>query len=92
MESTQVQAATFLSSEDPEGTRGRPPVPERHYKVSELSELWLFSEGTIRRLFNQEPGVLKIARKATRAKRSYTSLRIPERIAQRVYRRLQGLS
>jgi hypothetical protein len=65
---------------------------ERHYTVSELSKLWFFSENTIRRLFSREPGVIKIARQPTRVKRGYTSLRIPERIAQRVHQRLQGLS
>lgn len=64
---------------------------ERHYTVSELSKLWFFSENTIRRLFSQEPGVIKIIRKATRVKRGYTSLRIPERVAENVHRRLQSL-
>ena len=68
------------------------PALERHYTVAELSRLWFFSENTIRRLFTKEPGVVKIARPQTRLKRGYTSMRIPERIAQRVHRRLQGLS
>ena len=65
---------------------------ERHFTVAELSKRWFFSENTIRRLFSQEPGVVKIARPHTRSKRGYTSMRIPERIAERVHRRLQGLS
>ena len=64
---------------------------ERHYTAAELSKLWVFSENTIRRLFIKEPGVIKIVREATRLKRGYTSLRIPERIALRVHRRLQGI-
>lgn len=73
------------------GQKGFGPVAlERHYTVSELSKLWFFSENTIRRLFSHEPGVIKIARQQTRIKRGYTSLRIPERVAQRVHRRLQG--
>lgn len=74
-----------------EGTAGFPAL-EKHYTVAELSKLWFFSENTIRRLFSKEPGVIKIARQETRIKRGYTSLRIPERIARRVHRRLQGLS
>lgn len=71
--------------------KGFSPVAlERHYTVSELSKRWFFSENTIRRLFFHEPGVIKIARQPTRIKRGYTSLRIPERVAQRVHRRLQG--
>ena len=65
---------------------------ERHCSVGELSKLWGFSENTIRRLFKKEPGVLKIVHEGTMQKRRYTSLRIPERIAQRVHRRLQGLA
>jgi hypothetical protein len=65
---------------------------ERHYTVSEIAKLWLFSESTIRRLFTKEPGVIKISRLETRQKRGYTTLRIPERIAQRVHQRLQGLA
>jgi len=73
------------------GQKGFSPVAlERHYTVSELSKLWFFSENTIRRLFSHEPGVIKIARQPTRIKRGYTSLRIPETVAQRVHRRLQG--
>jgi hypothetical protein len=64
---------------------------ERHY-TAQLSKLWFFSESTIRRLFIREPGVITIAHKPTKVRRGYTSLRIPERIAQRVHRRLQGLS
>ena len=65
---------------------------ERHFTVAELSERWFFSENTIRRLFSGEPGVVRIARPRTRTKRGYTSIRIPERIAERVHRRLQGLT
>ena len=65
---------------------------ERHCSVGELSRLWGFSENTIRRLFRKEPGVLKIVHEGNLQKRRYTSLRIPERIAQRVHRRLQGLA
>lgn len=63
---------------------------EKHYSVAELAKLWLLSESTIRRIFIEEPGVLKLAHQETRFKRRYTSLRIPERIALRVHRRLQG--
>jgi len=73
-----------------EGTAGVFAL-ERHYTVAELSKLWFFSENTIRRLFTKEPGVIKIARQESRFKRGYTSLRIPERIAQRVHRRMQGI-
>lgn len=81
----------FTGAEAPQKAAGLQAF-ERHYTVSQLSKLWYFSESTIRRLFIQEPGVITIAHKPTKVRRGYTSLRIPERIAQRVHRRLQGLS
>jgi len=65
---------------------------EKHYSVAELAKLWFLSESTVRRLFINEPGVLKLAHEETRFKRRYTTLRIPERIAQQVHRRLQGVA
>jgi hypothetical protein len=91
MKSAQQQMNVPITPEGPENGFA-PTALERHYSVSELSKLWFFSENTIRRLFSREPGVIKIARQPTRVKRGYTSLRIPERIAQRVHQRLQGLS
>ena len=35
---------------------------ERHYSVQELVALWGFSEKTIRRMFNGEPGVVEWGR------------------------------
>jgi hypothetical protein len=90
MELTQHSHVSMTSENTQTGFS--PVALERHYTVSELSKLWFFSENTIRRLFFHEPGVIKIARQPTRIKRSYTSLRIPERVAQRVHRRLQGLA
>jgi hypothetical protein len=62
---------------------------ERHYTAKELGALWKLSTTTVARLFHDEPGVLKIGRdKPRRGRRSYTTLRIPESVVQRVYRRL----
>jgi hypothetical protein len=36
------------------------PAIERHYDVAEIAELWKVSRNTVRRLFQQEPGVLTI--------------------------------
>jgi hypothetical protein len=36
---------------------------EKHYSVYELSQLWGLSEKTIRRLFTDEPGVVKLGTK-----------------------------
>jgi len=83
----QVAAITDISQK----LVGMQPF-EKHYTVSQISKLWAFSESTVRRLFVKEPGVIKICHQSTRKRRGYISLRIPERIAQRVHRRLQGLS
>jgi hypothetical protein len=59
---------------------------ERQYTPQELAEMWKLDETTIRRLFIDEPGVLKLGNGARRGKRSYTTLRIPESVVTRVYR------
>ena len=59
---------------------------ERHYTPKQLAELWLLDESTIRRLFHDEPGVLKFGHAARRdGRRDYITLRIPESVARRVY-------
>ena len=62
---------------------------ERHYTVRELAATWKVSPNTVTRIFRDEPGVLKIGRQhARRGHRGYVTLRIPESVVQRVYRRL----
>ena len=61
---------------------------ERHFTPQELAELWGFEQTTIRRMFCDEPGVLKIGRQVGRnGKRPHVSLRIPASVAKRVYER-----
>ena len=62
------------------------PALERHFTPKELAELWGFNENTIRRLFIDEPGVLKYGAPCRRGKRQYISLRIPQSVAERVHR------
>ena len=57
---------------------------ERHYKPQELAELWNVDENTIRRVFQDEPGVLRISN-GTKGKRTYVTLRIPAAVVERVY-------
>ena len=62
---------------------------ERHYTVKELAALWKLSANTVTRIFRDELGVLRIGRdRPRRGRRSYTTLRIPESVVQRVYGRL----
>jgi len=63
-------------------------VFERHFTAKELAALWALDKTTIRRLFCDEPGVLKIGKANRRdGKRDYMSLRIPESVALRVHMR-----
>jgi len=62
---------------------------EKHYSVQELAEMWKLSKDTIRRLFRDEPGVIKINATPGRRKRSYVVLRLPESVVLRVHERLR---
>jgi hypothetical protein len=61
---------------------------ERHYTPASLAKLWGVDPETIRNIFRNEPGVLKIGNSG--AKRSYISLRIPESVAIAVHRKLSA--
>lgn len=61
---------------------------ERHFTVRTLSELWGWSEDTVQRTFEDEPGVLKSGNDGCGGKRRKVMLRIPESIAARVYQKL----
>jgi hypothetical protein len=63
-------------------------VDEKHLTPQELAEAWGVSTETIRFIFRDEPGVLKIGKPGTRSKRGYFTLRIPREVAERVHRRL----
>jgi hypothetical protein len=67
-------------------------VHEPHYEPAQLAELWGVSPETIRRLFADEPGVLKIGQSSRRVgkklTRGYWSYRIPHSVAGRVHERL----
>ena len=61
---------------------------ERHYTVDEVAEMWALSRDSVRRIFLPEADVLKISRPGSRYKRSCTTMRIPESVLNRVYRRM----
>ena len=68
---------------------------ERHYSVTEIAELWNMSDDTVRNIFFDEPGVIKIGRasglmggRSKKVKRHYFTLRIPESVLVRVHDRL----
>jgi hypothetical protein len=65
-------------------------VTELHYKPAELAEKWGFSYRTVLRIFEDEVGVIRIGSPETRFKRRRYSIRIPESVAERVYKRITG--
>ena len=62
---------------------------ERHYSVAEVAKLWALSKRTVKRMFEDEPGVLQWGTTETVHKRGYVTLRIPESVLQRVHRKLR---
>jgi hypothetical protein len=56
------------------------------YTPAELANLWQLSENSIRRLFQDEPGVFKMGDSNPRGRRGYTTLRIPTVVVERVFR------
>jgi hypothetical protein len=58
---------------------------ERHYSPTELGEQWNLSVDTVRRMFEQEPGVLVFENPVRSSSRRFRTLRIPESVAERVY-------
>jgi len=66
------------------------PQPiERHYTAGEVAALWSFNVETIRRLFENEPGVIVLQAPTRKGKRLYRTIRIPQCVLDRVHRRLQ---
>jgi len=66
-----------------------PPSPalERHYSPKEIAEMWGIHVTTVRRLFQDEPGVLKLTHLPLGSARPRVTLRIPESVLQRVHNR-----
>ena len=62
---------------------------ERHYSVAESAELWKLSPNTVRRMFQSEPGVFAVGEPRPRygRQRGKVTLRIPQSVLDRVYRR-----
>jgi hypothetical protein len=63
-------------------------IEEAVYTPAEIARLKKLHPGTIREMFLEEPGVIRLGRPATRRKRQYFTLRIPESVAERVFARL----
>lgn len=69
----------------------QPPAElERHYSVAEVAEAWNLSPDTIRRRFENLPGVIRIGHAATKNKKKYVTLRIPSRVLSAEHARMAG--
>jgi hypothetical protein len=65
---------------------------EPHFSIKEIAEIWGLCENSVRDLFKDEPGVVRIQRPRSRFKRAYTTLRIPRSVLDRVHRRMSAIS
>ena len=70
----------------------QPDFLERHFTISELAKAWKMSPTQVREWFKGEPDIIRwgTGRLTKHRKRVYVSLRIPERVARRVYLRQTG--
>jgi hypothetical protein len=63
-----------------------PLAEEKHYTVQEVAAMWGLSSMSIRRLFQDEPGVLKLpVIRVRRADRPHCTLRIPATVLERFH-------
>lgn len=60
---------------------------ERHYRVSEVAQLWGVKHMTVRRLFENEPDVLRIGNEESCFRRRRITLSIPESVMKRVHQK-----
>jgi hypothetical protein len=67
------------------GARSVPDPFTRMFTPRELADLWQLSEQSIRRLFQDRPGVLKLGDSNPRSKRGYVTLRIPSAVVEQVF-------
>jgi hypothetical protein len=65
------------------------PSIEHHYAPCEVAELWHLDAETIRRLFQDEPGVVVLQAPIRKGRRPYKTIRIPQSVLERVHKRLQ---
>ena len=63
---------------------------ERHYTPAEISAMWGVSADFVRDIFRNEAGVLMIGKKATKVRRGYKTMRIPESVLLAVHSKLSA--
>lgn len=63
---------------------------EKHFKVPELARMWNMDPKTVRKMFKGKVGVVHKPNPEKRNKRPYTTLWIPESVANAVYAHVTG--
>jgi hypothetical protein len=64
---------------------------EKHHTPAEVAAMWALSVETVRRLFENEPDVMKMPNATGyTGRRRYKTLRIPVSVMQRVHRRISA--
>ena len=63
---------------------------ERHFTIAEIATRWRISREKARRLFLDEPGVIRFHGSETNT-REYNTYRVPESVARRVRLRLMNI-
>jgi hypothetical protein len=81
-----MAAAPKLAAVPPVGSR----LFEHHFSPAELAEMWNLSEDTIRRMFENESGVMIFENPSRNPARRRRTLRIPQSVAERVHCRLSA--
>ena len=66
-------------------------LPARYYSAREIAELLNLSQDSVRKLFQDEPGVLVLGDQSSKYKRRYTTLRVPDSVLRRVLRRMSNV-
>jgi hypothetical protein len=66
-----------------------PAAAERHYSATEVAAIWNLHVETIRRIFQDEPGVVVLQAPSKKGRRPYKTIRIPQSVLKRVHLRLQ---
>ena len=71
-----MKTNTLNDLPDPTG----PQALEKHYTVANIAAAWALSCATVRRYFENLPGVIQIGHAANKSKRRYVTLRIPSSV------------
>ena len=85
-------ACTAAPSLAAPSTVATPSYAERHFRVAEVASLWSISADTVRKIFQDEAGVVVLGHGLAGRSRRYTTLLIPVSVLERVHRRLANVA